>query len=126
MSIPDDLIEETERRVNERARDREEHLQKLRLGKWLEVDTPDRIRMRFRRLGLETPEFGGMEPLSPGVGTTAQWPSSLVRSGKSITIRLQLGQKERLVGSQDTTDVDFFERMLGKNDLLVSVFWKRG
>ena len=51
VSLPTQIIEETEKRFLERMSVREENRKKLESGSWLEINDPRRVQRRLRRLG---------------------------------------------------------------------------
>jgi endonuclease I/V8-like Glu-specific endopeptidase len=53
MSIPKQLLEETEQRYVQRQSDREEIRQKIDSGLLLQADSPKRVEKRLKRLGVE-------------------------------------------------------------------------
>lgn len=53
MSIPKQLLEETEKRYAKRRSDREEIRQKIDSGLLLQADSPKRVEKRLKRLGVE-------------------------------------------------------------------------
>ncbi len=92
MDINPQLLQETEGRYAERTAARETHKQRMRAGSLLQVDTPERVEKRMRRLAQQAP----VAPLA-------------LAGVEEVTGDLGL---ERVLGKNDLMSITYLERGL--------------
>ena len=92
MDIHPQLLQETEGRYAERTAARENHKQRIREGSLLQVDTPERVEKRLRRLAQQA-------------------PAAPVASAGAEEVTGDLGL-ERVLGKNDLMSITYLERGL--------------
>ncbi len=137
MVHEDQMLTETEQRYTERRTEREKGVQAIRAGHILQTDTPDRVRARLRRLGIN--ERVVEAALATRFGIAAEDISrAVVELGKRLGTKSRAAGPSRcesdapwrepipaietlpppgIIPGQNLSDI-LFERIIGRNDLL--------
>jgi endonuclease I/V8-like Glu-specific endopeptidase len=139
------MLTQTEHRYAERRTEREKGAHAIRAGRLLQADTPDRVRARLRRLGMDeriveavltTRPDRAVEDISRAVIELSKRREAKDRAGGSSEWERDAPWREQrpatgtlpppsTIPGQDLNDI-LFERIIGRSDLLGISYMDRG